>query len=285
MNYFRPTSLADALAALASPADRGSPPPRVICGGTDAYADPADRSPAAGWIDIGHLTELQGIAPRDGDLRIGAATRWDVIARSTLIPEALREAARQVGSRQIRVAGSVGGNLCQASPAADGVPPLLTMDARVELSSRRGVRRLRLDEFLLGRRRTARAADELLTAVVLPAADTAGRSAFEKCTNRDGTALAVVSAAVRLRWSDRGVIAQAAIAIGAASEVSVRLRALEQNLEGARPEFLSRLIDEARWSELTPIDDVRGSAGLRRHLARVAVERACARCLPEAVHG
>jgi CO/xanthine dehydrogenase FAD-binding subunit len=80
-------------------------------------------------------------------------------------------------------------------------------------------------------------------------------------------------------------VAQAAVAVGAASEVPVRLRALEQGLEGARPESLSPLIRESRLPELAPIDDVRGSASLRRHLARVAVERACARCLQEAIDG
>ncbi len=282
MTYFRPTSLEDALAVLAEPRPA---PRRVLCGGTDAYADPGARPPSGGWLDISRLDALRGIAPRDGDLRIGAATTWDAIERCALLPTSLREAAHQVGSRQVRVAGSLGGNLCHAAPAADGVPPLLTLDAHVELTSLRGMRRLRLDQFLLGRRRTALAADELLTAVILPASATAGRTAFLKCANRDGTALAVVSAAVRLRWSESGVVSQAAVAVGAASEVPVRLRTLEQGLEGARPDVLSRLIRESPLPELAPIDDVRGSAGLRRHLARIAVERACARCMKEAVDG
>jgi CO/xanthine dehydrogenase FAD-binding subunit len=319
MNYLHAPSLDEALAAL------GRHPRRVICGGTDAYADPSGRASADGWLDISRLAELRGIEVRDGMLRIGAATTWDEIDRAPQqpaalglhdslhgslhdsppdsLPNSLREAARQIGSRQIRVAGSIGGNLCHAAPAADGVPPLLTLDARVELASTRGVRQLPLDQFLLGRRRTALQADELLTAVLIPALVPAlapapvparvpahvpshvatERTAFIKCANRDGTALAVVSAAVRLRWNDSGVLSRAHIAIGSASEVPVRLRGLEMVLEGARPESLSRLIRETPNPELSPIDDVRGSASLRRHLARIAVERACARCAKEAI--
>lgn len=272
MTYLRATSLDDALAELARQ------PRRVICGGTDAYADPAERAPAAGWLDVAGLDALRGIATQDGAVRLGAAVTWDEIDRSPLMPTSLREAARQIGARPIRIAGSIGGNLCHAASAADGGPPLLTLEAHVELASMRGLRRLPLDQFLLGRRRTARQPDELMTAITWMSPGATERTAFIKCANRDGTALAVVSAAVRLRWSDAGVLALARIAIGAASEVPVRARELEARLEGARPQDLTARIRDAGLPELSPIDDVRGSAALRRHLARIAVERACARC-------
>ncbi|WP_067065376.1 FAD binding domain-containing protein [Roseateles chitosanitabidus] len=334
MNYLRAHTLDEALAELARL------PRRVICGGTDVYADPAAPVAASAWLDIGRVEALRDIARVGGQLRIGAAVTWEALARSPLTPTVLREAADQVGSRQIRVQGSLGGNLCHASPIADGVPPLLVLDAQVELASTAGSRRLRLDEFLLGRRRTALRPDELLTAVLVPVPVPAGsiwpvaasrvaapplagsptaaspvatsplaaspvatsllaatplaaspsteRGAFIKCANRDGTALAVVSAALLLRRNDRGLPARAAIAIGGASDVPVRLRGLEALFEGIRPADLPRLIRETPLPELAPIDDHRGSAALRRHLVRVAIERALARvlapCPPEVAH-
>ncbi|MBO9687129.1 MAG: FAD binding domain-containing protein [Mitsuaria chitosanitabida] len=324
MNYLRANTLDEALAELARL------PRRVICGGTDVYADPAAPVAASAWLDIGRVEALRDIALVGGQLRIGAAVTWEALARSPLTPTVLREAADQVGSRQIRVQGSLGGNLCHASPIADGVPPLLALDAQVELASTAGSRRLRLDEFLLGRRRTALRPDELLTAVLVPvpvpaesaspvaasrvaapplagspaaaspvatsllaatplaASPSTERGAFIKCANRDGTALAVVSAALLLRWNDRGLPARAAIAIGGASDVPVRLRGLEALFEGIRPADLPRLIRETPLPELAPIDDHRGSAALRRHLVRVAIERALARvlapCPPEVAH-
>jgi CO/xanthine dehydrogenase FAD-binding subunit len=324
MNYLRAHTLDEALAELARL------PRRVICGGTDVYADPAAPVAASAWLDIGRVEALRDIARVGDQLRIGAAVTWEALTRSPLTPTVLREAADQVGSRQIRVQGTLGGNLCHASPIADGVPPLLALEAQVELASTAGSRRLRLDEFLLGWRRTALRPDELLTAVLVPvpvpaesaspvaasrvaapplagspaaaspvatsllaatplaASPSTERGAFIKCANRDGTALAVVSAALLLRWNDRGLPARAAIAIGGASDVPVRLRGLEALFEGIRPADLPRLIRETPLPELAPIDDHRGSAALRRHLVRVAIERALARvlapCPPEVAH-
>lgn len=286
MNHLRVHTLDEALAELARH------PRRVLCGGTDVYADPSRPVAGSTWLDIGRVASLKPIALTDGHLRIGAAATWEAIERSPLTPGVLREAAGQVGSRQIRVQGTLGGNLCHASPIADGVPPLLALEAQVELASLTGVRRLRLDHFLLGRRSTALRPDELLTAVLIPSsmptsldattprahADRADRGAFIKLANRDGMALATVSVALCLRWNENGVVARAVIAVGGASDVPVRLLGLEASLEGARPADLTRLIRDTPMPELSPIDDHRGSAALRRHLVRVAIERAAARC-------
>lgn len=272
MNHLRVHTLDEALAEIARH------PRRVLCGGTDVYADPSRPVAASTWLDIGRVASLRDIARVDGQLRIGAAVTWEAIERSPLTPGLLREAAGQVGSRQIRVQGTLGGNLCHASPIADGVPPLLALEAQVELASLAGVRRLRLDQFLLGRRHTALRPDELLSAVLIPTPAPHERGAFIKLANRDGTALATVSAALCLRWNENGVVARAAIAIGGASDVPVRLRGLEASLEGVRPADLTRLIRDTPMPELSPIDDHRGSAALRRHLVRVAIERAAARC-------
>jgi CO/xanthine dehydrogenase FAD-binding subunit len=272
MNYLCARSLDDALAALA----RG--PHRIVCGATDAYAQGQAAPSAVPWLDISGVDALQGITASGSMLRIGAAVTWDRIDRCEQMPGVLREAARTVGSRQIRLRGSLGGNLCHASPVADGIPALLALDARVELAGPRGVRQLPLPEFVLGRQRTALLPDELLAAILVESPGPSERTAFIKLAQRDASAIAVVAAAVRLRWRDDRMLASAAIAVGGASEAAIRLCGLESLLEGAPREAIPPLIAATPMPELSPIDDRRGSAALRHRWARVAVQRACARC-------
>ena len=166
MLYDRPETLPDALAILAAE------PRTLLAGGTDLY--PATDAPdlPGPILDITGLPDLAGIRPGpDGGLRIGACTRWAEIRDAALPPafDALRQAAAEVGGRQIQAAGTLGGNLCNASPAADGVPPLLALDAEVELAAATGRRRLPLAAFLRDVRRTARRPDEILVAIHIPA--------------------------------------------------------------------------------------------------------------------
>ena len=176
MFYDRPDTLPEALAILARE------PRTVLAGGTDLY--PATTAPAlAGAVlDITGLGELAGIVRTRDGLRIGACTTWAGIRDAALPPalDALRAAAAEVGGRQIQNAGTIGGNLCNASPAADGVPPLLALDAEVELASAEARRRLPLSRFLRDVRRTERRPDEILTAILVPASALRGRSAFLK---------------------------------------------------------------------------------------------------------
>ena len=140
-----------------------------------------------------------------GGLRIAACTTWSEIRDAALPPacDALRAAAAEVGGRQIQNAGTIGGNLCNASPAADGVPPLLALDAAVELASAAGTRRLPLAAFLLGPRRTDRRPGEILTAVLLPEAALAGRSVFLKLGARRHLVISIAMVAVRLDVAGR----------------------------------------------------------------------------------
>ncbi|MCC8405598.1 FAD binding domain-containing protein [Paraburkholderia sp. MMS20-SJTN17] len=280
MNYFRARTVDEVLGRLAE-----RPPPRVICGATDLFADPALLPAKYEWVDISRVDALRAIERRDGMARIGSATTWEAIAATEWLPTALREAAASVGSRQIRVQGSIGGNLCHASPVADGVPPLLALDAHVELASTRGVRRLPLTEFLLGRRRTSLHADELLVAVWFALPRAQDRTAFIKCTNRDGAAIAVVSAAVRLRMSGEDTMDAVAISVGGVSETALRMRELEAAMQGQRRAGLARAIEEASLVELTPIDDCRAPAAHRIHLARLAIGRAFSHCIKETDRG
>ncbi|PLP97255.1 FAD binding domain-containing protein [Cupriavidus pauculus] len=275
MHYLRPHTIDAALARLAER------PRRVLCGATDCFAAPALVPGRHEWVDISSIDALRGIARHDGIVRIGAATPWETIVQSTWLPVALRDAAAGVGSRQIRVQGTLGGNLCHGSPVADGMPPLLALDAEVELASLRGVRRLPLRDFVLGSHRTALAADELLVAVTFALPAVPARTAFVKCTNRDGMALAVVSAAVRVRMADDDTLASAAIAVGGASEVPLRMTALEAALVGRPRRELAAVVADASLTVLSPIDDCRATAVHRIDLARLAIARAVGQCLQE----
>ena len=193
--------------------------------------------------------------------------------------EAFGAAAREVGSIQIQNVATVAGNLCNASPAADGVPPLLTLDARVELSSAEGARTMPLSDFITGNRRTERRVDELLTAILIPALADNAASAFLKLGAREYLVISIVSVAALLAVDDGGRIAEARIAVGACSEVPCRLPALEESLLGlpatSETEFT---ITDGHLAPLSPIDDIRASAAYRLEAVKDLIARALHRC-------
>lgn len=263
-DFCRPTTLRDALAVMGGG--------RVLAGGTDVYPTVAGRAIAGDVIDITALPELQGISRNAAGLRIGACASWAEIAASGQVPTALRQAARLVGGRQIQNAGTIGGNLCNASPAADGVPPLLVLEAQVELASLRGVRRLALADFLLGARKTALAPDELLVAVHLP--DLRGETRFLKLGARAYLVISIAMVAVRIAV-ERGVIVEAALAVGACSAVARRLPGVEAALVGVPvAEALAVISDAAVAAEISPMDDVRATAEYRAGAAAELLRRA-----------
>ena len=174
--YARPSNLDEALGLLA---ESGA---RVLAGGTDVYPGAGERPLRADYIDVSNISALRGVSVDGACVRIGAATTWSDIARADLPPafDALKVAARDVGAVQIQNRGTIAGNLCNASPAADGAPPLLILDAEVELASRRGIRRLALDAFIDGARRTLLAPDEVMTAIITPLPAPTMRSTYFK---------------------------------------------------------------------------------------------------------
>jgi CO/xanthine dehydrogenase FAD-binding subunit len=270
MGYDRPETLTDALAILARA------PRTLLAGGTDLY--PATSGPELDGpvLDLTGIGELTGISRRGGDLRIGACTPWAAIRDACLPPacDALRAAAAEVGGVQIQNAGTIGGNLCNASPAADGVPALLVLDAEVELAAPAGRRRLPLAAFLRGPRATARRPDEILAAVLLPEASLAGRSAFRKLGARAHLVISIAMVAARLAVAD-GRVAAAALAVGACGPVATRLPAVEARLAGAPAAGLPALVDTAEVAAaLSPIDDVRASAAYRAEAAAELLRRA-----------
>jgi len=267
MSYHRPTDLIDALTLL------GQGNPTILAGGTDIY--PATDRPelTSDVLDITAIPSLCGITQDGSGFRIGAATKWSEIIATDLPPSfnALQLSAREVGSIQIQNSGTIGGNLCNASPAADGVPPLLILNASVELTSRSGTRTMPLQNFILGNRHTQLEPGEMLTAVLIPKAATAGQSHFLKLGARKYLIISIGMVAVRLT-QEAGRITEAAVAIGACSAVATRLESLERHLIGQTAKTATipaDLVTEA----LSPIDDIRADKAYRLKAASALVTR------------
>jgi CO/xanthine dehydrogenase FAD-binding subunit len=271
--YARPSNLDDALGLIAEGA-------RVVAGATDIFPG-AGESPLRGnCVDVTNIATLRGVRLQGNAVRIGATTTWSDIVAADLPPafDALKVAARDVGAVQIQNRGTIAGNLCNASPAADGVPPLLILDAEVELASRRGTRRLALDVFLNGARSTLLAPGEVMTAIVTPLPALTMRSTFFKLGARRYLVISIVMVAVALDIVE-GIVRDARIAVGACSAVARRMREAERRLIGApaSPD-LGRSIEAKDLVQLSPIDDVRASASYRRDAALTLLRRAIDAC-------
>lgn len=269
-SYLRVSTLDQALAALA--AGR-----MIIAGGTDYYPARVGRALDDDLVDITGLDELRGIS-EDGDhWRIGATTTWSEIAQADLPPcfDGLRLAAREVGGLQIQNSGTIGGNLCNASPAADGIPPLLALDAEVELCASSGSRRrILLAEFVIGNRRTARTPDEMVTAILVPMPRGQGFGHFLKLGARRYLVISIVMVGAVLDLDRGRRILRAGLAVGASAATAKRLPTLEAALAGrvAAPD-LGDIVSEDHLAPLSPIDDVRGSAAYRRDAAMTLLRR------------
>ncbi|MFN4154240.1 MAG: FAD binding domain-containing protein [Paracoccaceae bacterium] len=272
-SYARPQTLDEAIGLIAQG------PRRILAGGTDLYPA-ADRQLDGDVLDLTAIPALCGLTPGSG-LRIGACTTWTSIAEADLPPalHCLQQAARQVGGRQVQNTGTIGGNLCNASPAADGVPPLLALDAVLELVGPAGLRHLPLSQFLTGPRQTLRRPDEVLAAVIVPEAALQGRSAFVKLGARAYLVISIAMVAARVEVA-AGRITGAAIAVGACSGVAQRLPAVEAELTGApvaEARAMVRAADVA--AALSPIDDIRATATYRLAAATELVRRALRKAL------
>ena len=270
--YLRPTRLDDALAALAAK------PWVVIAGGTDHYPARVGKPLDEDVLDITAIEALRGTRLVDRHWRIPALATWSDILADDHLPaifDGLKRAAREVGGVQIQNSGTVCGNICNASPAADGIPNLLALDAEVELASHRDVRRLPLEAFVLGNRKTARAPDELVTAILVRDPARPARSTFLKLGARRYLVISIVMVGAALELEADRRIAAARIAVGACAPIAKRLPQLEQTLIGrpAEPK-LADLVAIRHLAPLSPIDDVRGSAEYRWDAAMTLLRRA-----------
>ena len=269
--YLRPDNLDEALRALAGA------PLTVVAGGTDFYPARVGKPLDDDVLDITRLGSLRGISDATDHYRIGALTTWTDVIESALPSwfDGLKKAAREVGGVQIQNAGTVAGNICNASPAADGVPALLSLEAAVELSAVRGKRTMPLDAFITGNRKIARAADEIVTAILVPKPRYPAVATFLKLGARRYLVISIVMVAAALERAPDGTVAAARIAVGSCAAVAQRLAALEAALLG-RPAAsrLGVLVRPEHLAPLTPIDDVRGSADYRKDAALTLVRRA-----------
>jgi len=273
LTYFRPQSLSDALAFLARRRVR------VVGGCTDVF--PATTHPIlqGELLDVTAIDGLRGISETPDYWRIGATTTWTDIIREKLPAafDGLKLAAREIGSVQIQNAATIAGNLCNGSPAADGVPALLTLDALVELVSQAGARTLPLSSFILGPRKTDLRDDELMSAVLVPTPAARGRAGFFKLGARKYLIISIATAAVRVVEAN-GRIEDIAIAVGSCSPVAVRLSTLEAALTGRKidADLIAVVTEPSMASHLSPIDDIRASAEYRRSGALEIVRRVVA---------
>lgn len=270
IRYAKPTTVDGALALL------GEGQWRILAGGTDFYPAQGSKPFRDNILDINDLAALRGIAEAENHWLIGARTAWTDLVRHPLPAafDALKQAAREVGSVQIQNVASIAGNLCNASPAADGVPALLVLDAEVELRSSVATRHLPLAKFILGNRRTALQSGEMVTAIRIPKPATAGGSAFVKLGARRYLVISIAMAAARLAV-ENGIVRNAAVAVGSCSVVARRLASVEAALRGLPVgPALAAAIQSAPMDELSPIGDVRGSAEYRLDAAREIVARA-----------
>ncbi len=280
--YHAPGSVAEAIALAARFGDDA----RFLAGGTDLVIQMRrGRLAPRHLVSLCRVPGLDRIAV-DGSIALGAGVTHRALERSPFVRGALRglvEGAEVVGGHQIRNMGTVGGNIVNASPAADVVPVLLALDARVTLVGSSGERTLPLEDFLLGPGRTARRPDELLTAISFPAPGPGTATAFLKAGRRRAMEISVACVAACLTLDTGGRCVDARIALGAVAPTTMRARAAERVLAGQRPTGDAlREAGRAAAAECEPIGDVRASARYRRVLVETLVPRALGRCAERA---
>jgi aerobic carbon-monoxide dehydrogenase medium subunit len=259
---------------------------RILAGGTDLYLRLRKGVFLPDYvIDLKRVPSLDAITPnRGGGVQIGPTTLQDDVARSSLIQQlypALAEAASWVGSVQTRNRATVVGNLCNASPAADTAPALLSYGAQVKIASAQGERTIPLEEFFVGPGKTALQDNELMAEIILPAPQPHSGAAFFRRT-RTAMDIAVVCSAAMLQLSN-GTCQNARIALGAVGPIPLRATRAEAALRGQTlteqvVEDASRIASE----EARPIDDVRSTAEYRREMVRVLTGRSLRQALERA---
>ncbi|MEO6652952.1 MAG: FAD binding domain-containing protein [Ilumatobacteraceae bacterium] len=282
-----PSSLAEAVAAAGE-----RPDAMVLAGGTDLMVEINERRRSVPWDDgaviaVGQVPELTSwtLDPSAATLTIGAAVRWADIEREPLcstVP-ALAQAARTVGSPQIRDAGTVGGNLATCSPAGDGLPVLAAYDAIVHLVSANGRRSLPVHDFMVGVKQTALAPGELIESVSIPLLD--GWQGYSKVGVRNAMVIATASACIATDLPSGSI----RIALGSVGPTVIRCADAEA-LASSGVDWSGRSIDAdvadragaLAASASRPITDHRSTADYRRHAVSVMVRRLLIRAFPGA---
>ena len=273
--FYRP---ADLQTALQLKAEFGGAA-RFVAGGTDIIVDlERGRQPHCVLIDISGLAELRTIQSEAGGLRLGGAvTHADILANAEVKTQAgiLAQAAIEVGAPQIRNRSTLAGNLVTASPAADTVPPLLVLNAMVELVSVRGSRQLPVRDFITGFRKVALADDEMVRSIFIPPAKAIRRGVFLKLGLRKAQAISVISVSIMAEFEAASRITKANIALGSVAATPLLVPEIEAMLVGQiLDETLIERVAVVTMAAATPISDVRGSAAYRKQMVKVYTARA-----------
>lgn len=278
-DYVRPRSLEEALETRARHPDW-----MVLAGGTDLMVNANHRPEPAGILDLwrfdplcgSRVTNAEGIVTPGGSFyTIGAATTWLEVERDPFIQQyfpTLVLAAKEIGALQIQARGTIGGNVGNSSPVGDSLPVLLSLDAIVHVSGRRGDRTIPYSQFCTGYRKTALGPDELITALRLPMPSTDTRLLWRKVGTRRAQSISKVMGAAAITL-DGGVVSSARIALGAVADRPIRVTAVEDAVRGLP---LAQAADAARAALRTaikPIDDVRSTAVYRHDVAENLVAR------------
>ena len=269
--YHRPSTLDETFRLAAE-----IPEARFVAGGTDLFVQMRKGRPEPpALISLRGLSELGGIEA-SARVRIGAGVPLSDVQVHPAVVEmfpALVASIATLGSRQIRNVATVGGNLCNASPAADTAPPLLVYGASVELRDVDGRREVPLEDFLLGPAQTALRAGEILTAILL-APSVGGTCSVFLRKGRVAMDLPIASVAALVVW-DGATCIRVKLAAGAVAPVPLRLRRSESMVDGTNldAEIRGRARETAE-TEISPITDLRSTKDYRRHLTGVLVERA-----------
>jgi len=272
--YIAPSSAAEAVALLAENRDHA----RALAGGTDLIVDlKHDPGNIDLLVDVSALPEFRGIEETDEGLRIGSMVTYGEIMASPVcrreVPQVVA-ASHTVGSVQTRSLGTIGGNLVTCVPSADSPPALMVLDAQLTVAGEDGIRRMPIEEFFVGPRKTILKPHELLVDILIPGENLGKPSSFYKFGLRKGQALALVNVAAALRLDGNGAITEPRIALGAVAPIPIRALEAEAALVGQQPTE-ENLCESARIAvtEAKPIDDFRASAGYRRQLIRTLTFR------------
>ncbi|MDB2697243.1 FAD binding domain-containing protein, partial [Alphaproteobacteria bacterium] len=244
-------------------------------GCTDLFPTTQEDSLGSNILDISAIKSLKSITIEKEFRRIGSGVTWTDLENEELpnCYDMLKECSLQVGSRQIQNLGTIGGNLCNASPAADGVPCLLSLDASVELISTNGKRILKLDDFIKGSRNTELKKNEILSAILIPEKAERGHSSFVKLGARKYLVISIAMVACKINL-DGDIISDIAISIGSCSAVARRLGELENTLIGknVNSDLTQDIYNFEYKNHISPINDIRGTDAYRLEVAKVLVK-------------
>jgi carbon-monoxide dehydrogenase medium subunit len=276
--YQRPETIGEAIVAMRADGAR------ALAGGTDLVPQLREgRRRAAHIVDLKHIREMTAITMLpDGSVSIGTAASATAVARHAAVATgypAVAESALLIGGVQVQNRASLGGNICNAAPSADGVPALICHGAQALIAGPKGTREMPVEDIFAGPGRTILEPGELMVAIRLPPVASGAAGAYRRFTPRREMDIAVAGAGAWLRLSADGSIAEARLALASVAPTPIRAPTAERRLVGERPSGV--LFEEAgrlAAQDARPISDARGSAGYRGTLVAVLMARALADC-------